>query len=119
MTSPAAADLVRSRKPGEVGARFAPASRVKGEGASGTVETPRVKIYPVRQCLHVSVGGPETHTPTLSLVRERASGISLFHAPDFQAGNSFSTVSDQGEGWGVGAGFPIRRKYIWTRQKES
>jgi len=35
MTSPAAADLVRSRKPGEVGARFAPANRVTGEGAAG------------------------------------------------------------------------------------
>ena len=32
------------------------------EGAGGTVETPRVKIYPVRQCVHVSIGGPETHT---------------------------------------------------------
>jgi len=32
MTSPAAADLARSRKPGEVGARFVLASRVTGEG---------------------------------------------------------------------------------------
>src|SRR5271170_6407775 len=66
MTSPAAADLVRGRKPGEVGARFAPANRVTGEGAGEAALAPRVQIVLVRQYACGFALGPQTHTLTLS-----------------------------------------------------
>jgi hypothetical protein len=43
-----------------------------GEKA-GLVKSPRIKIPLLRQCAGVSGSGPDTHTPTLSLIRERAS----------------------------------------------
>ena len=43
---------VRSRKPGEVGTRFASANHAAGEGATETAETPSVEILLLRQCVH-------------------------------------------------------------------
>src|SRR5713101_2660401 len=47
--------------------------RVGERVQAGLLKSPRIKILLLRQCLGVSGSGPETHTPTLSLVRERAS----------------------------------------------
>jgi hypothetical protein len=46
--------------------------RVQG----GLLKFPRIQILLRRQCVGGSGSGPETHTPTLSLVRERASRTS-------------------------------------------
>src|SRR6266700_2386089 len=82
MTSPAAADASaaagRERACPEI---FLPGGSSRdlrqrvamGEGAGGWAESLRVKIVFLRQCVRVSTSGPETHTLTLSLVRERAS----------------------------------------------
>jgi hypothetical protein len=77
------------------------------------LKSPRIMILLLRQCICVSGGGPQTHTPTLSpstrlrlrsgqaLVRERASGRSSLAISrlQFHAASSSSTVSIQGEGF--------------------
>src|SRR5260370_6687010 len=47
--------------------------RVGERVQAGLPKAPRIQILLLRQCVRISGSGPETHTPTLSLVRERAS----------------------------------------------
>jgi hypothetical protein len=42
-----------------------------GEGEASLLKTPRTQIILLRQCVRVSGSDAETHTLTLSLVRER------------------------------------------------